>query len=123
LYDLVKDIIGEVDTLFIGMECLGAPLSWVYGPYLPINLDRKSDQSRRLNGSDFPKAMKVVESLGCKNVFIYALGAEPWMQFLTSIDPSDDTPPMVNSNALIQKCHTLGISAKRLYGRYDEKLA
>jgi hypothetical protein len=122
LYDHLRKIIGALDTLFIGMECVGAPLSWVYGPLLPLALDRKKDQSRRLNGSDFPKAMQVVKSLGCKNVFIYALGMEPWMQFITSIDPSEDTPPIVNSNLLISSCREFGIKAERLYGHYEETL-
>jgi L-ascorbate metabolism protein UlaG (beta-lactamase superfamily) len=122
LYDHLRKIIGALDTLFIGMECVGAPLSWVYGPLLPLALDRKKDQSRRLNGSDFPKAMQVVKSLGCQNVFIYALGMEPWMQFITSIDPSEDTPPIVNSNLLISSCREFGIKAERLYGHYEETL-
>ena len=119
LYDFIHRAVGSIDTLFIGMECQGAPMSWVYGPLLPMSLDRKKDQTRRLNGSDFPRAMKVVESLQCKKVFVYAMGMEPWMQYITSIDPSEDTPPMVNSTAFVKTLNEQGIPALRLYGQYE----
>ena len=35
LYDHVHAAVGDVDALFLGMECDGAPLSWLYGPLLP----------------------------------------------------------------------------------------
>jgi L-ascorbate metabolism protein UlaG (beta-lactamase superfamily) len=116
MYDMIKSIYGEIDTLFLGMECLGAPFSWTYGPLLPVAVDRKKDQSRRLNGSDFQRGIKVVESLGCKQVYVYAMGAEPWLQYVTSIDPSEDTPPVINAKQLVSRCAELGIPAERLYG-------
>lgn len=116
MYDKIKSIYGAIDTLFLGMECLGAPFSWTYGPLLPVAVDRKKDQSRRLNGSDFERGIKVVESLGCKQVYVYAMGAEPWLQYVTSIDPGENTPPVVNANQLVARCTELGISAQRLYG-------
>jgi hypothetical protein len=30
-----NDVVGDVDVLFIATECDGAPVSWVYGPFLP----------------------------------------------------------------------------------------
>ena len=119
MYDLINEIYGEVTTLFLGMECLGAPFSWVYGAYMPLAVDRKKDQSRRLNGSDFERGLKVIESLGCKNVYVYAMGAEPWLQFVTSIDPAEDTVPAVNAKKLIDHCHSIGITAHRLFGSAD----
>jgi L-ascorbate metabolism protein UlaG (beta-lactamase superfamily) len=122
LYDMLRSIIGSIDTLFLGMECLGAPFSWTYGPILPVAVDRKKDQSRRLNGSDCERGMKVVDSLGCKTVFIYAMGAEPWLQFVTSIDTDPNTPPAVNARQLIQLCTEKGIAADLLYGSAEAVL-
>jgi L-ascorbate metabolism protein UlaG (beta-lactamase superfamily) len=116
MYDKINSIYGDIETLFLGMECLGAPFSWTYGPLLPVAVDRKKDQTRRLNGSDFERGIKVVESLGCKQVYIYAMGAEPWLQYVTSIDPSEDTPPVVNAKQLIARCKELGIPAELLFG-------
>jgi L-ascorbate metabolism protein UlaG (beta-lactamase superfamily) len=119
LYDLLRQAVGRVDILFIGMECAGAPFSWTYGPLLPVAIDRKKDQTRRLNGSDSEKGLKVVMSLGCTEVYVYAMGAEPWLQFVTSIDPSEDTVPATNARQLVEACQQMGIKALRLFGRAD----
>ncbi|PHY06360.1 MAG: hypothetical protein CK528_09495 [Alcaligenaceae bacterium] len=123
IYQFIHDAFGDIDSLFIGMECLGAPFSWTYGPLLPMAIDRKKDQSRRLDGSDFERGMKVVEALGCKNVYVYAMGAEPWIQYVTSIDPSEDTAPAINAKQLIEKCQSIGLNAVRLYGSAQVVLA
>jgi hypothetical protein len=60
LYQYVHSITGDVDILFLGMECDGAPLSWPYGPLLTKPLARKMDQSRRFDGSDCRKAVEIV---------------------------------------------------------------
>lgn len=119
LYDLLRQAVGRVDILFIGMECAGAPFSWTYGPLLPVAIDRKKDQTRRLSGSDCEKGLKVVQSLGCSEVYVYAMGAEPWLQFITSIDPSEDTAPATNARQLVEACQQSGIKALRLFGRAD----
>jgi L-ascorbate metabolism protein UlaG (beta-lactamase superfamily) len=119
LYDHIKEAYGTIATIFIGMECLGAPFSWTYGPYLPMAIDRKKDQSRRLNGSDFERGLKVIQSLGCESVYVYAMGAEPWVQFVTSIDPAEETIPVVNAKQLVDHCLSIGIKAERLFGSHD----
>lgn len=119
LYDHIKETYGTIATIFIGMECLGAPFSWSYGPYLPLAIDRKKDQSRRLNGSDFERGLKVITSLGCENVYVYAMGAEPWMQFVTSIDPAEESIPAVNAKQLVEHCMSIGLKAERLFGSHD----
>src|SRR5262249_27830214 len=83
LYRRVHDLFGSIETLFLGMECDGAPMSWLYGPLLTQPLPRKNDQSRRLNGSNYEKAMSIVELLKPKEVYVYAMGQEPWLTFLT----------------------------------------
>ena len=69
-----------------------------------------------MNGSDFERGMKVVKSLGCDFVYVYAMGAEPWLQFITSIDTDPNTPPAVNARQLIAECKSLGLTAELLYG-------
>ena len=39
LYQHLRREIGEIDALFLGMECDGAPLTWLYGPLLSQKLD------------------------------------------------------------------------------------
>ena len=62
------------------MECDGAPLTWVYGPLLGQRPTREMDESRRLNGSDFEQAVKIVQRFNFREVYVYAMSQEPWFE-------------------------------------------
>ncbi len=119
LYDLIRPLVPRIDALFLGMECAGAPLSWLYGPLLPWPPERSKDQSRRLDGSDYPRAMQMVRSLQCEQVYVYAMGLEPWLSFISSIEPDADSPALRNAKAFVAACEELGIFAERLYGQAE----
>ena len=70
------------------MECDGAPLSWLYGPLLTQKLPRAMDESRRLAGSNYEQGMGLVDRFGCKLVYVYAMGQEPWLGYISSIKPN-----------------------------------
>lgn len=110
---------GDVDILFIGMECDGAPLSWLYGPLLTKPLPRKVDQSRRSNGSDYPKALDIVNRLNPRQVYVYAMGQEPWLIYLTSIQYTPESRPIVESDKLVEECRRRGLISERLFGRKE----
>jgi L-ascorbate metabolism protein UlaG (beta-lactamase superfamily) len=116
LYQHLQEIIGEVDILFIGMECDGAPMSWLYGPLLTKPIIRKNDQSRRFDGSTCEKGMAIVERLKPKQVYVYAMGQEPWCSFLTSIRYTKESRPIVESDRLVSECSSKGLIAERLFG-------
>ncbi len=116
LYEKVHDVMGDIDVLFLGMECDGAPLSWLYGPLLPKKMDRDKDQSRRLAGSDCDEGMKLVNLFKPKHVFVYAMGLEPWLEFISSIKYTNESRPIVESNRLVEECKAKGIDAERLFG-------
>ncbi len=120
VYRHVREMVGPVDTLFVGMECDGAPLSWIYGPLLTTRLAHSINQSRRAAGSDFRGAIEIVDSLGCAEVFVYAMGQEPWLQFISSIRYTDDSAPIVESNLLIAAARERGLRSERLLGRLEE---
>jgi L-ascorbate metabolism protein UlaG (beta-lactamase superfamily) len=119
LYDHIRHSIGDIAVLFIGMECDGAPLSWLYGPLLTKPLPRKVDQSRRLNGSDFSKAIRIVDKLGPQQVYVYAMGQEPWLTYLTSIQYTPESRPIVESDKLVEECRRRGLMSERLFGRKE----
>jgi L-ascorbate metabolism protein UlaG (beta-lactamase superfamily) len=119
LYTHVQQEIGNVDALFIGMECEGAPLSWLYGPLLTRPLDRTQDNSRRLNGSNYTQALDIVTRFGCKEVYVYAMGQEPWLNYIMSVQYTDESRPIIESNRLIAQCHSLGKVAERLFGEKE----
>lgn len=120
LYDRVHDVVGDVPVVFVGLECDGAPLSWLYGPLLTRPLARKMDQSRRLSGSDFAKADALVTTMGAKEVFVYALGQEPWLGYVMSVHYTPESRPMVCSSELIQACRARGVAAEKLFGSMEK---
>lgn len=119
LYKHVQRAIGNVDVLFLGMECDGAPLSWLYGPLLTEGLARDKDQSRRLAGSDFGKGITLVDIFNPKEVYVYAMGQEPWLEFISSIKYTPESNPIVQSNRLVEECQKRGIIAERLFGEKE----
>jgi L-ascorbate metabolism protein UlaG (beta-lactamase superfamily) len=116
LYEHIFRVLGDVDVLFIGMECDGAPLSWLYGPLLTRPLDRNMDQSRRFGGSNYERGIGIVNQFNCSEVYVYAMGQEPWLNYIMSIKYTEQSNPIVASNRLIKDCMSRGIVAERLFG-------
>jgi hypothetical protein len=115
LYEHLHKLFGNVDIVFLGMECDGAPLTWLYGPLLTRPLARKLDQSRRFDGSDYAKGIALISLLQPGEAYVYAMGQEPWLSYLTSIRYTDESRPIVESNKLVADCRSRGIVSERLY--------
>ncbi len=119
LYEHLHAEFGDVDALFVGMECDGAPLTWLYGPLLTRHLERAQDESRRLAGSNYDQAVDIVNRFHCKEVYVYAMGQEPWLNHVMSIKYTAESRPITESNRLIQECTARGITAERLFGEKE----
>ncbi|MBE7172519.1 MAG: MBL fold metallo-hydrolase [Williamsia sp.] len=119
LYKHIYKQVGKVDVLFIGMECDGAPLSWLYGPLITKKLPRDMDGSRRLAGSDCGKGLSLVDIFRPRELYVYAMGQEPWLEFISSIKYTDDSNPIVQSNKLVNICRDRGMIAERLFGEKE----
>ena len=119
LYSHIRSEIGDVDVMFLGMECDGAPLTWLYGPLLTKKLARDMDGSRRLAGSDCDKGMALVDIFKPKEIYVYAMGQEPWCEFISSIKYTPDSHPIVQSNKLVKLCEERGMIAERLFGEKE----
>jgi hypothetical protein len=119
LYDHLRDLVGDLDAAFIGMECAGAPMSWLYGPLVTAPLARRMDQSRRLDASDCERAMGLVTRLRPHAVYVYAMGSEPWLTYLTSIHYTEQSRPIVQSRALVEECLGMGVPAVALFGKNE----
>src|SRR5207245_11180705 len=91
-------------------------MSSLYGPLLTQRLERPKDQSRRLAGSNYERALGIVDQLHCKEVYVYAMGQEPWLNYVMSVKYTDTSNPIIESNRLIEGCRTRGITAPRLGG-------
>ena len=115
IYSHIFSMIGNVDMLFLGMECDGAPLSWLYGPLLSTPLKRSYDKNRSLSGSNFEKAWDIVKKSQCNSVYIYAMGQEKWLGYIMALEYSKNSPQIIESNKLIKACMDNNITAERLY--------
>ncbi|HUY12927.1 MAG TPA: MBL fold metallo-hydrolase [Terriglobia bacterium] len=119
MYEHIHRETGDVDAFFVGMECDGAPVSWIYGPLLTQRLERPKDHSRRLAGSNYERALAMVDQFHCKEVYVYAMGQEPWLNHVMSIKYTEKSNPIIHSNHLIETCRTRGITAERLFGEKE----
>ncbi|MBW8308844.1 MAG: MBL fold metallo-hydrolase [Candidatus Paracaedibacteraceae bacterium] len=119
LYGHIFDYIGAIDMLFLGMECDGAPLSWLYGPLLSSPLKRTHDKNRTLSGSNFEKAWGIVEKSNCKKAYVYAMGQEPWLNYVMALKYGDNSPQIIESDKFIQACKQKGIESERLFGKKE----
>jgi hypothetical protein len=119
LYNHIQKATGNVDVIFLGMECDGAPLTWLYGPLLTNDLPRDQDGSRRLAGSDCGKGMSLIDIFKPREVYVYAMGQEPWVEFISSVKYTDESNPIIQSNRLVDICHEMGITAERLFGEKE----
>jgi L-ascorbate metabolism protein UlaG (beta-lactamase superfamily) len=122
LFRRVRDAVGPVDTLFLGMECDGAPMSWIYGPLFARPPERAHDQTRRLAGCDLEEAVGLVDIFEPSDVYVYAMGMEPWLNFIMATRYTPESNPIVASQALVDTCRARGLRAERLYGAREVAL-
>ncbi len=115
LYRRLMRLIGPVDALFIGMECHGAPLTWLYEPLLGKPVNRRNNESRRLSGADCARAQNILDEVKAARVFVYAMGQEPWMKFIMGLEYEPDSIQLVESTRFVEQCNSQGTPAERLY--------
>ena len=119
LFDHVQQLFGKSDALFLGMECEGAPASWIYGPMFTKPLTRDVDQSRRARGSNFAEAVALIERLGFQSVFVYAMGQEPWLSHILDNELTDESVSMSEARKLMAYCAARGIAAEQLFAQKE----
>lgn len=123
MYEHVRQCIGQVQTAFIGMECVGAPFSWFYGSILPSRVRHSNDKSRRLKGCNAETALELLRALGSERVYVYALGREPWLEYMMALAPSDTDPQLVEARKLLSRAGDEGWrDAKCLFGTFELEL-
>ncbi len=116
LYRQTARRIGPVDALFLGMECNGAPLTWMYGPLLTRPPARRDDESRRLSGANCERAWNMARAFDCKRVFVYAMGQEPWLKRLMGLQYTPESVQIAESEEFLRRCRSENLPAERLYG-------
>ena len=120
MYERVREAVGQVGTVFIGMECVGAPLSWTYGAMLPTRLQHAHDQSRRMKGCNSAAALEMFAAVGAERVYIYAMGSEPWLRYSLGLALTEKSAQMQESTRVVQQAQERGFTdARRLFGKFE----
>ncbi|MGQ0593713.1 MAG: MBL fold metallo-hydrolase [Gammaproteobacteria bacterium] len=120
IYEHITNLLGPIRTVFIGMECIGAPLTWVYAPLLPIKPEHGHGQSRRSHAGDAAAALDLLLAVKAQRVYIYALGREPWLKHFLALDPTENDPYMHEIRKLLEAVRVQGfLDARLLFGRKD----
>lgn len=123
MYRHIKKVVGHIDVLAIGMECVGAPYTWFYGALTTTAVPKEAKESRRLNGSDFDKARHMVDTFEPDYVMIYALGIEPWFNYFMGLDYNENSEQIVQSGQLVSYCEENNILIKLLKARFTHSMA
>jgi hypothetical protein len=120
VYENVRGCIGCVDTVFLGTESVGAPLSWINKALLPQRPSLVQEESRRQHGCDARRALDLIEALGATRVYNYAMGMEPWMEHIVGLGITENSPQWQESEMLLALARSRGFSgAERFYGKAE----
>ncbi|WP_329271232.1 MBL fold metallo-hydrolase [Streptomyces pseudovenezuelae] len=119
LYRYVKAHLGTADIAFLGMECDGAPLTWLYQALLTKPVTKKMSSSRKLSGSNAAQAADIMVELGAKEAYVYAMGEEPWLGHVMATTYNEDTYQIKQIDEFMTWCKDRGIKAGHLYGQQE----
>lgn len=122
LYSHLKGYLADLDVYAIGMECVGAPYTWLYGALTTRKVAKAIKESRRLNGSDARQAFEVIDMVRPRQVFIYALGMEPWYKYFMGIDYNENSAQVREVALFKEQCREIGVDAEPLFGRREYEM-
>ncbi|HKV94722.1 MAG TPA: MBL fold metallo-hydrolase [Candidatus Angelobacter sp.] len=116
IYVNIRKSLGAIDTLFLGMESVGAPASYGYGSLFPQKLKREFDESRKQRGCNATRGWDLATAIEAKRIYNYAMGLEPWTQYLLGLSMHEGSPQLQESEKLLRRIQQSGNTiAKRLY--------
>jgi Condensation domain len=114
MYDNIREILGPIQNVFIGMECVGAPLTWSCGTFLPQRPEYGIEQSRRYKGCDARRALSILKSIKATRTFLYAMGLEPWLEYMLGLALTKDSLQIKESTRLLELVRQTGMAEARL---------
>jgi L-ascorbate metabolism protein UlaG (beta-lactamase superfamily) len=120
LYRYMRAHVGQVDLAFLGMECAGAPLTWLYGSLLTRPVTKKMSDSRTLSGSNAAQASAIMTELGASEAYVYAMGEEQWLvAHVMATSYNDDSYQLKQVDEFMSWCTAHGIKSGHLYGQHE----
>jgi L-ascorbate metabolism protein UlaG (beta-lactamase superfamily) len=119
LYRYMRNHVGQVDIAFLGMECAGAPLTWLYQALLTQPVTKKMSDSRRLSGSNAEQAAAIMTELGAHEAYVYAMGEEPWLGHVMATSYTDDSYQLKQVHEFLTWCADHDIKADHLLNQNE----
>jgi L-ascorbate metabolism protein UlaG (beta-lactamase superfamily) len=119
LYRYIRSHVGQVGIAFLGMECAGAPLTWLYQGLFTKPVTKKMSDSRTLSGSNAEQAAGIMTILGANQAYVYAMGEETWLAHIMAISYNDDSYQLKQVTEFMNWCGDHGVKSEHLYGQYE----
>jgi L-ascorbate metabolism protein UlaG (beta-lactamase superfamily) len=119
VYRHIRAHAGPVDMAFLGMECAGAPLTWLYQALLTRPVTKKMSDSRTLSGSNAAQAAAIMTELGAGEAYVYAMGEEPWLGHVMATSYTDDSYQLKQVAEFMTWCAGHGIKSDHLLGQHE----
>jgi L-ascorbate metabolism protein UlaG (beta-lactamase superfamily) len=120
LYRRIRHQVGAVDTAFLGMECAGAPLTWLYQALFTHPVSKRMSDSRTLSGSNAAQASAIMSELGAGEAYVYAMGEETWLVgHVMATTYNEDSYQLKQVAEFLAWCAGHGIKADHLYGQHE----
>ncbi len=119
MYRNIRRVLGPIQTVFLGMECVGAPLTWTSGAILPRQPKHSINQSRRYKGCDSNRGLRLLEAIGAERLYVYAMGLEPWMEFLLGLAYTPDATQIKEAQRFLSLAQEAGLESRLLNGSCD----
>ena len=118
MYQRLRKIVGPIETVFVGTESVGAPLTWHNGSNFLRRPSREQDQTRRYHGCNGSRALQLLEAVKARRIYVYAMGKEPWFEHLLGFGTGEDSPQLQESRKLIARAGGRGFAvAERPFGK------
>jgi len=115
LYRHIRAAVGPADIGFLGMECDGAPLTWLCRPLFTQPVPRQMSVTRKLSGSNAAQAADIVRELGIQQAFVYAMGEEDWLQHVMATSYTPESFQLQQVAEFVATCRDQGVAAEHLY--------
>jgi L-ascorbate metabolism protein UlaG (beta-lactamase superfamily) len=120
LYRRISSHLGKVDLAFLGMECDGAPLTWLYQGLFTKPVPRKMSDSRKLSGSNAAQAAAILTEFGATEAYIYAMGEESWQGHIMATNYDKDTSYQLKQiDEFLAWCVANDLHVEHLFNKRD----
>ncbi len=119
LYGYMRRHVGQVDMAFLGMECAGAPLTWLYQALLTRPVTKKMSDSRTLSGSNAAQAAAIMTELGASEAYVYAMGEESWLGHVMATTYNEDSYQLQQVEEFMTWCADHGVKSDHLLGQHE----